>query len=145
MVTPQRNEPLSGSSSPARIWKRVVRARPLPPTKAILSPLRTIRSRLFSTLTPSISFVSPVTSRMMSPHGRSALNMTCGYLRDETGMSSRVSLSRSFLREVACLALEALELKRWMNSFNSAVFSEILRFSFCFCLRVSWLAWYQKS
>jgi len=46
------------------------------------------------------------------PEVRSVLNMIWGYLRDDTGISSRVSLSRSFLREVACLAWEALEEKR---------------------------------
>ena len=84
-------------------------------------------------------------SRMTSPQARSGLKTTYGYLREETGISSMVSFSSSFLREVACLALEALELKRWMNSLSSLALSVTLRFSSCFCLRVSWLAWYQKS
>ena len=112
MVTPQRKPPLSGSSSPARIWNRVVLARLLPPTKAILSPLRTVRVRLLSTGTPSMALDRSVISRIMSPQGRSGLNATCGYFLEEIGISSSVSFSSSFLREVACLALEALELKR---------------------------------
>ena len=140
MVTPQRKLPLSGSSSPARVWNRVVLARLLPPTKAILSPLRTVRLRSFSTERPSTALVRLVISRIMSPHGRSGLKATCGYFLEETGISSSVSFSRSFLREVACFALEALELKRWMNSFSSLALSVILRFSSCFCLNAIWLA-----
>src|SRR5450756_1341071 len=145
MVTPQRKLPLSGSSSPTRIWKRVVRARELPPTKAILSPLRTIRSKLFNTLTPSISLVSPLIARMISPQALSGLKTTYGYFLDEVGMSSMVSLSSSFLRDVACLDLDALALKRWIKALSSSAFSDILRLSFCFCFKFNWLARYQKS
>jgi hypothetical protein len=44
-------------------------------------------------------------------------------------MSSTVSFSSSFLREVACLALEALELKRWMNSLSSSALALALLLS----------------
>jgi hypothetical protein len=54
---------------------------------------------------------------------RSGLKAIQGYLRDETGISSRVIFSRSFFRDVACLALEALELKRRINAVNSLAFS----------------------
>ena len=67
-----------------------------------------------------------VISRIMSPQGRSGLNATCGYFLEEIGISSSVSFSSSFLREVACLALEALEPKRWMNSFSSLALSVFL-------------------
>jgi hypothetical protein len=40
-------------------------------------------------------------------------------------MSSMVSFSRRFFLEVACLALEALALKRWMNAFSSAALAVI--------------------
>ena len=145
MVTPHRKVPSSGSISPARIWNRVVFARELLPTKASLSPFLTIRSRSLKTCTPSTVLPSPFTSRMMSPHGRSGLNTTYGYLRDDTGMSSMVSFSRSFFLEVACFALEALEEKRCMNSFNSAALSWTFLLSSWRCFRFNWLAWYQKS
>ncbi len=60
---------------------------------------------------------------MMSPQGRSGLKTTYGYLREDTGMSSMVSFSRSFFLEVACFAFDALDEKRWMNSFSSAALS----------------------
>ena len=77
---------------------------------------------------------------MTSPQGRSALNTMNGYLREEIGMSSMVSFSSSFLREVACFALEALEEKRWMNSFSSFALAVTFLFRSCFCFRLSWLA-----
>ena len=82
---------------------------------------------------------------MMSPQGRSGMKLMYGYFREETGMSSRVSFSSSFFRDVACLDFEALALKRWMNAFRSLTLAVVLAFSFCFCRRCSWLAWYQKS
>ncbi len=133
MVTPQRKLPLSCSISPARIWKRVVFARLSSPTKAILPPLLTLREMLFRTGTPSISFPSPLISRIISPQGRSGLKSMNGYLRDETGISSMVSFSRRFFLEVACFALEALALKRWMNAFNSSALAVIF---FCRFLSV---------
>ena len=54
-------------------------------------------------------------------------------------------LVQELLGEVACLALEALEEKRWINAFNSSALSDTLRFSFWRCFRFNWLAWYQKS
>ena len=82
---------------------------------------------------------------MMSPQGRSGVKAMYGYLRDETGMSSSVSFSSSFFREVACRALEALALKRWMNAFRSLALALVFAFSLCCWRRCSWLAWYQKS
>ena len=128
-----------------RIWNRVVLANPQVPTKAIFSPLFTEKLRSLSTSTPSTCLHSPSTSRMTLPQGRSGLKATQGYLRDDTGISSTVIFSSSFLRAVACLALEALEEKRWINSFNSAAFADDLVFSRWRWVSTSWLAWYQKS
>ena len=44
-------------------------------------------------------------------------------------MSSSVSFSSSFLREVACRDFEALALKRWMNAFSSLTLSSFFAFS----------------
>jgi hypothetical protein len=82
---------------------------------------------------------------MTLPQGRSGLKATQGYLRDDTGMSSTVIFSKSFLRAVACLALEALDEKRCINSFSSATFAVAFLFSCCRWVSASWLAWYQKS
>ena len=82
---------------------------------------------------------------MMSPQGRSGAKPMYGYFLEETGMSSSVSFSSSFLREVACRDFEALALKRWMNAFRSLAFAAFFAFSLCRWRRCSWLAWYQKS
>jgi hypothetical protein len=51
-----------------------------------------------------------------------------GYFRDDAGRSSRVSFSRSFFLDVACLALEALDEKRWINSVSSLALAASFRF-----------------
>jgi hypothetical protein len=75
MVTPQRKWPLSGSSSPARIRKSVVRARASSPTKAIRSPFATVRLKFASAGAPSTFFARCLISRMTSPHGRSGVKV----------------------------------------------------------------------
>ena len=145
MVTPQRNLPVSGSSSPVRILNKAVFGTPLLPTKAILSPLWAVRLKSRSSSTSPADLQSPSISRITSPLGRPGLNTMNGYFLDEAGRSSMFSFSRSFFLEVACLALEALDEKRWMNSFNSLALVVSFRFWSCFCFKLSWLAWYQKS
>jgi hypothetical protein len=81
-----------------------------------------VRERSWRRGRPSFFLERCEISRMMSPQGRSGLKVTKGYFLEETGRFSRESFSRSFFLEVACFALEALELKRWMKSFNCARF-----------------------
>src|SRR3989339_348257 len=145
MVTPKVKEPLSGSISPARIWKRVVFERLFLPTKAILSLVFTVKLISFSTFSPSIVLVRFLTSRMTLPQGRSGLKAINGYLLEDTGISSKVIFSRSFFREVACFDLDALELNRWIKALSSLARSVSFLFSDSFCFRFNWLAWYQKS
>ena len=58
-----------------------------------------------------ISFYYAAPGGGLDPH-ESLTDGLIRELREETGISSTVIFSRSFLREVACLALEALEEKR---------------------------------
>ena len=60
-------------------------------------------------------------------------------------MSSSSIFSSARLREVACLDLEALAEKRWMNSCSSLIFSSFLRLAYFICLTISWLDSTQKS
>ena len=60
-------------------------------------------------------------------------------------MSSRVILSNIFLREVACLDLEALAEKRAMKAWSSLIFSSFLAFWSAAILAANWLDWSQKS
>src|SRR3989339_380189 len=145
MVMPKVTEPLSGSISPARIWKRAVLAWLFLPTKAILSLAFTVKLISFSTFSPSMVLVRFLTSRMTLPQGRSGLKEIKGYRLVETGISSMVSFSRSFFREVACFDLEALELNLWIKALSSLALSVTFLFSDNFCFRFNWLAWYQKS
>lgn len=62
MVWLQRKLPRPGASSPVMIWKRVVSARVLLPTKTIFSPFLTVRVRPFKAGTPAIfgrDYLSP--------------------------------------------------------------------------------------
>ena len=83
----------------------------------------------------------------MFPQGRArSLNWMNGYFREETGISAMVSFHQpAFSRDVACFDMEALALNRWMKAFKSSAFFGGLAVSFCFCFRISWLAWYRKS
>ena len=79
------------------------------------------------------------------PHSRSMVKPTKGYRREEAGISSTVSLSSSLRRAVACLLLDLLAEKRWMNSCNSLIFSSFFRF-WSFIIRWTiWLDSYQNS
>ena len=51
-------------------------------------------------------------SRIFRPHSRSGLKLMYGNLRLVEGISSRVSFSMTFLRDVACFDFAALEANR---------------------------------
>ena len=70
---------------------------------------------------------------------------TKGYRREEAGISSTDSLSRSLRRAVACLDLDLLAEKRWMNSCNSLIFSSFFRFWSRIIRWTIWLDSYQNS
>ncbi|MNL58892.1 hypothetical protein D3C87_1825690 [compost metagenome] len=56
------------------------------------------------------------------------LNMIAGYLRLEGLISSILILSKAFLREVACLDLDAFAENRRINSCNSFTLSSVFLF-----------------
>ena len=68
-----------------------------------------------------------------------------GYLREDGLISSSVIFSNCFLREVACLDLEALAEKRAMNSCNSLIFYSFLALALACNLAANWLDSNQKS
>ena len=80
--------------------------------KAILSPLFTLKLILSNIFTPSIVLESSSRVKISLPTSLSIANPTKGYLLVEGAISSSVIFSSNFLREVACLDLEALALKR---------------------------------
>ncbi len=82
------------------------------PKNATLSFLYIIKLTLSKTLTPSIVLHRFSTTNKSLPASLSALNPTNGYLLEDGLISSRVNLSNCFFLLVACLAFDALELKR---------------------------------
>ena len=98
---------------------------PSGPTNAILSPLFTMKLTLSRIFTSSNGFGDVLTVSNCLPASRSDLKLMNGYLREEGRMSSSVSFSSCFLREVACFDFDALALKRWMNASSSLRFSSI--------------------
>ena len=129
VVTPHLKVPSSGSSSPTRILKSVVFASPSVPTKATFSRGFIVNETLSRTFLSPIVLLIPVTVSSSLPTSRSGLNETKGKRRDETGISSILSSSRSFLRLVACFDFEAFALNRAINSCNSFFFCS----AFLFC------------
>ena len=144
-VWPHLTLPSSGSSSPMRILNIVVCASSFSPTKAILSFLPTMKETLSRSFTPSMVFDTSVTNRISLPTSRSRSKPTNGYRREDAGISSTESLSRSRRRDVACLLLALLAAKRAMKVWSSAIFSSLR----LFLLRMScWMSCedsYQKS
>ena len=61
VVTPHLNLPESASMFPMRISKSAVLPTEFGPTKATLSPFLSVKLTLFSTFSPSIVFVRPLT------------------------------------------------------------------------------------
>ena len=101
MVTPHLKLPSSGSISPTRMRNSAVAPASLSPTKAILSPLRTVKVTLSSTFTPSTVLDRFSTVRMSLPASRSGSKPTKGYFRLEAGICSICMESSTFLRLVA--------------------------------------------
>src|SRR5574344_2372649 len=104
-----------------------------------------VMERLSMTFSPSMVLERFFISRTFFPISLLGLNATYGKRREDGLISSMVSLSISFLRLVACFAFATLELKRWMNSLSSAIFSSLLFFSSFICFAASWDDMYQKS
>ena len=100
---------------------------------------------LSSTFTPFTVFDSPFTSSASFPISRSGRKSMYGYFRLEGRISSSSIFSRAFLRAVACFDFEAFAEKRWMNSFNSLIFSSFFLFASFIWRIISWLDSYQKS
>ena len=75
----------------------------------------------------------------------SELKTMCGDFRDDGAIASTSSCPSIFLREVACLDLDALALKRAMNSLSSRARSSFFSFRACLCRSAISLAWRQKS
>ena len=134
VVTPHLNEPSSGSSSPQSIWKSVVLAISSAPTNATLSLGIIIKLTSLSTFLPFTVLERFLTSRTSLPTSLSCLNEQKGYLLDDTLIVSIWRLSSSFLRDVACLDLEALALNLWINSVSSFIFCSALLFWSLICL-----------
>ena len=143
-MIPHLNSPASASISPFIILNKVVIAISLP-TKAIFSSLFTLKLTLSKTLTPSIVLDNPSTTNMSLPTSLSGLNPTNGYLLLDGWISSKVILSNNFLRDVACLDLEALALNLAMKSCNSLIFSSFFLFWSLAIAVANWLDSYQKS
>jgi len=105
-----------------------VYAASLVPTKAILSPLYTVKLTLSRTFSPSMVLLKSTTVRISLPTSLSGLKDTKGYLRLDGLISSKSIFSNIFLREVACLDLDALALKRLINSWSCFAFSSFFLF-----------------
>ena len=120
--------PSSGCSSSARILKSMVIACSDSPMNATLSVLERVKETLLSSFTPSTVLEMPLTLRTSLPSSLSIVKPIYGYFLDDAGSSSTVSLSSSFLLEVACLDLDLLAEKRWINSCNSFIFSSVFLF-----------------
>ena len=89
------------------------------PTKATFSFGRIEKETLLIRVSPSTTLVRFSTFNTMFPTSLPGLKPMNGYLLSDGFISAISKLSNSFLREVACFALEALALKRAMNSSNS--------------------------
>ena len=96
------------------------------PIRAVLSPGRKMKLILSKIVSPSILTVRFSTVKRSLPISRSALKLINGYLRLDGTISSSSILSSIFLRDVACLDLEALAEKRATNSCNCLIFSSAL-------------------
>ena len=83
--------------------------------------------------------------RIWLPGSRSIWKMMPGYLRLEGRISSTLSFSSIFLREVVCLLLATLAEKRRINSSSCLRFSSAFMRWFCCWRRASWLDSYQKE
>ncbi len=68
---------------------------------------------------PFTVLLNSSTLRIFVPASRSGWKMMPGYLRIEGLISSMLSCSSIFRREVVCFDLATLALNRWMNSSNS--------------------------
>ena len=112
--------------------------------KAILSPFSTVKLTLLKSRSPPTVLHSSSTPRIFVPASRPGWKMIPGYLRIEGLISSMLSRSSIFLREVVCFDLATLALNRWMNSSSSFFFSSAFLFWFCCWRRASWLDSYQK-
>ena len=145
METPHFMLPSSGSSSSASILKRAVIACSDSPMKATLSVLERVKETLLRSFTPSTVLDTPLTLSTSFPRSRSILKPMKGYFLEEAGISSTVSLSRSFLLAVACLDFDLLAEKRFMNSWSSFIFSSAFLFWFLISLCISWEDSYQNS
>ena len=145
MLTPHLIEPSSGWISSARICIMAVCAISFSPMNAILSPFATVKEMSLSTFTPSIVLLMRSTVRTSLPISRSMVKPTYGYFLEEAGNSSTVSLSMSFLLEVACLDLDLFAAKRAIKFCSSLIFSSALRFWSAIMRCISRLDSYQKS
>ena len=85
---------------------------------------------LSRTFTPSMVLDRFSTVSTSFPISRSGRKSIYGYLRLDGLMSSSSIFSRARFLEVACLDLEALAEKRWMNSCSSLIFSSFLLVGF---------------
>ena len=141
--TPHFIVPSSGSSSSASILKSIVIACSDSPMKATLSVRLRVKETLLRSFTPSTVLDMPLTLRTSFPSSLSILKPMKGYFLDDAGISSTVSLSRSFLLAVACFDLFAE--KRLMNSWSSLIFSSAFLFWFFIILCISCEDSYQNS
>ena len=85
------------------------------------------------------------TVRRSLPISRSDLKLINGYLRLEGMIPSHPILSNIFLREVACLDLDALAEKRATNYCNSLIFSSAFAFRSACKRAANSLDCFQKS
>ena len=99
--------------------------------KAILSPFSTVKLTSLKSRSPFTVLLNSSTPRIFVPASRSGWKMMPGYLRIEGLISSMLSRSSIFRREVVCFDLATLALNRWMNSSNSFFFSSAFLFWFC--------------
>ena len=141
---PHSNLPLSAFILPLMISKKEVSATWSRLKNAIFCPFEISKLMLLNNTRPSTDLDNFSTFSIWLPTSRSGLKIMPGYFLLLGVMSSNTSLSSAFLRDVACLLLEAFALKRAMNSSRSFFFSSCFLFLSEACLAASCELWYQK-
>ena len=132
VVTPQRNSPASGSSLPGQdLEQRRLRQRRSPDEGDLVALFQHQSEAPFEHL-HAVDRLGQVFDREQLL-ARFALGLEADerILARGRSMSSSVSFSSCFLREVACRDFEALALKRAMKALSSSALSSIFLFLSC--------------
>ena len=131
MVTPHLYVPASASRLPLIISNRAVIALGLWLKNTTFWSFSTVKFTLSKRTVPSSSTAfKPSTSRIWFPGSRSIWKIIPGYLRLDGLISSTLSFSSIFLREVVCLLFATLAENRRINSSSCFFFSSAFIFWF---------------